>query len=241
MGIAETIMKKVLDKGIIMEKTKLSDSAYKIRIKSDSISTFNFIAGNFLRLGVGIGKGEISLKDKVRSYSVWDIDKKNKTIDLAIATHGNGIGTNWIKTSKLGDSVYFKWKKGKFTIDQSADSYLMIGDLSALSHLYIINRNLTKEKQVESIIYSENINDLFADVDGTNPFQFYQMQQNTPKEIINKLQSLIIKMQGQKMVYLAGDSRVCIALNEYFRKSLNWETKYIKTKPFWNPEKKGLE
>nr|WP_197482116.1 SIP domain-containing protein [Polaribacter atrinae] len=48
-------------------------------------------------------------------------------------------------------------------------------------------------------------------------------------------------MKGIKMVYIAGDSRVCIALNQYFRKELNWNTKQIKTKPFWNPDKKGLE
>ncbi|WP_340154413.1 SIP domain-containing protein [uncultured Winogradskyella sp.] len=241
MGIAETIMKKVLDKGIITQKTKLSDSAYKIRIKSDSINTVNFIAGHFLRLGVGIGKNDIPMKDKVRSYSVWDIDRNHKTMDLAIATHGNGIGTKWVENCKPQDTIHFKWKKGKFTIDQSADSYLMIGDLSALSHLYIINRNLPKEKHVEGIIYSQNINELFTDVDGTKPFQFYQMQQNPHNEIIDKLQGLINKMQGRKMVYIAGDSRTCIALNNYFRKNLNWKTEQIKTKPFWNPNKKGLE
>ncbi len=43
------------------------------------------------------------------------------------------------------------------------------------------------------------------------------------------------------MVYIAGDSRVCVALNHYFRKELHWDSKQIKTKPFWNPEKTGLE
>jgi NADPH-dependent ferric siderophore reductase len=48
-------------------------------------------------------------------------------------------------------------------------------------------------------------------------------------------------MKGKQMVYIAGDSRVCVALNYYFKNYLNWNTKQIKTKPFWNPEKKGLE
>ncbi|WP_368855182.1 hypothetical protein [Polaribacter sp. 20A6] len=43
------------------------------------------------------------------------------------------------------------------------------------------------------------------------------------------------------MVYIAGDSRVYVALNHHFRNELNWSTKQIKTKPFWNPDKKGLE
>ncbi|MEP2239155.1 MAG: SIP domain-containing protein [Maribacter sp.] len=241
MGIVESIIKKVLEKGTIIEKTKLSDSVYKIRIQSDGISNYDFEPGHFLRLGVGIGKDDISLKDKVRSYSVWDIDKEKNTLDIAIATHSQGIGAKWVETCATNDTVYFKWKKGKFLVDDSADSYLMIGDLSALSHLYIINRNLPDNKHIKSLIYSQHNNDFFADVDGSNPFDFHVMSENPSTEIIQKLNSIIPEMKGDTMVYLAGDSRVCITLTNYFRKELNWSTKQIKTKPFWNPDKKGLE
>ena len=241
MGLMETIIKKVLEKGIILTKTKISDSVYKIRIQSDGIADYDFVPGHFLRLGVGIDQDEISLKDKVRSYSVWDINKENSTIDIAIATHSNGIGAKWVETCKPNDRVYFKWKKGKFLVDDSADSYLMIGDLSALSHLYIINRNLSDNKQIESIIYSENMDDFFPDVNGANPFDFNVMSENPSVEIIQKLNSIIPEMKGDTMVYIAGDSRVCVSLTNYFRKELNWSAKQIKTKPFWNPDKKGLE
>jgi NADPH-dependent ferric siderophore reductase len=241
MGLMETIIKKVLEKGIIIEKTKLSGSVYKIRIQSDGIADYDFVPGHFLRLGVGIDQDDISLKDKVRSYSVWDIDKEKNTLDIAIATHSQGIGAKWVETCKPNDTVYFKWKKGKFLVDDSADSYLMIGDLSALSHLYIINRNLPDNKQVKSLIYSQQSEDFFADVDGLKPFDFHVMSENPSTEIIQKLNSIIPEMKGDSMVYIAGDSRVCIALTNYFRKELNWSTKRIKTKPFWNPDKKGLE
>lgn len=241
MGLVETIIKKVLENGIILTKTKISDSVYKIRIQSDGIADYDFVPGHFLRLGVGIDQDEISLKDKVRSYSVWDINKENSTIDIAIATHSNGIGAKWGETCKPNDRVYFKWKKGKFIVDDSADSYLMIGDLSALSHLYIINRNLPDNKQIKSIIYSENMDDFFPDVNGANPFDFNVISENPSVEIIQKLNSIIPEMKGETIVYIAGDSRVCVALTNYFRKELNWSAKQIKTKPFWNPDKKGLE
>jgi len=48
-------------------------------------------------------------------------------------------------------------------------------------------------------------------------------------------------MKGYKMVYIAGGGRICVVLNIYFRNELNWDSKRIKTKPFWNLEKKGLE
>lgn len=240
MALLETIMKKIMDKGQITSKTRLTDSVYKIDITSDAIKTMDFMAGYFIRLGIGIGTNTNSKKDMVRSYSIWDINKDTNTISLAIATDSNGIGAQWVKNCNVGDTVYYKTKKGTFTLDTSADSYLMIGDLSALSHLYIINRSL-ENKPVESIIYNNTLSDLFEDVDGTKPFNFYKLEENATDSILEKLKEKLPNIKGKKMVYIAGDSRVCVALNHYFRKELHWDSKQIKTKPFWNPEKTGLE
>lgn len=242
MGFIENILKKVvLQEATIIEKSRLSNAAYKIRLQSESITKVNFVPGTFLRLGIGFDKEDIPLKDKIRSYSVWDINKTEGHIDLAIATHSNGIGADWAMRCKTGDSVYFKWKKGAFLVDDTADGYLMIGDLSALSHLYMIRRNLSNNKKVESMIYSPEKSDLFPDIDGSLPFAFYEMPHNPYMEIMVLIKEIIPKMKGTKMVYIAGDSRICVAINQYLRKELHWETKWIRTKPFWNPDKKGLE
>jgi NADPH-dependent ferric siderophore reductase len=241
MGLIDKFAKRFLEKGTLVSKLKISDSAYHIRLLSNSVKFVDLIPGHFIRLGVGFDDDSISLKDKVRSYSVWKINKDNGTIDIAIATHSNGIGAEWVKKSNVGMDVFFAWKKGTFVIDNSADSYLMIGDLSALSHLYIIKRHFTDEKQVESIVYSGFKEDLYSDVDGLFPFSFYEFPQNPYGQIKTMIPQIVSKMKGRKMVYIAGDSRLCVALNQYFRKELNWEPNQIKTKPFWNPEKKGLE
>ncbi|MEQ9378229.1 MAG: SIP domain-containing protein [Imperialibacter sp.] len=242
MGIIEKLLKKVvLQEATIEEKTKLSSAAYKIRLKSESIAKADFTPGYFLRLGIGIDNEDIPINDKVRSYSVWDINKSKGFLDIAIAAHSSGIGAAWAAQSKPGDTVYFKWKKGNFLVDDSADSYLMIGDLSALSHLYMINRSFSKQQQVAGIAYSQDRSELFPDVDGATPFTFYEMPPNPVPEIVEEVKKLVPKMKGRKIVYLAGDSRVCVALNQYFRKELQWDAKQVKTKPFWNPTKKGLE
>ncbi|WP_020533188.1 FAD-binding oxidoreductase [Flexithrix dorotheae] len=242
MRIIENLLKSVvLEEGIITEKIKLSEAAFKIRLENKNISKTNFVPGSFLRMGIGIGNDELSMKDKIRSYSVWDINKDEGYLDVAIATHSNGIGSQWVKDCQVGDSVHFKWKKGKFLADDSADSYLLIGDLSALSHLYMIHRNIGYGKQVESILYSQGKNELFADVDGTLPFNFYELSPNPVKALTDKVKEIVPAFKGKKIAYIAGDSRICVALNQFFRKELQWETRQIKTKPFWNPEKKGLE
>ncbi|MCK0189848.1 SIP domain-containing protein [Arenibacter sp. F20364] len=242
MGLLETILKNVvLQDASIEKKTKISESVYKIRLKSESIKKAEFVPGYFLRLGIGIGNDDLSFKDKVRSYSVWNINKTEGYLDLAIATDSKGIGAQWAVACKENETVYFKWKKGNFLLDETADSYLMIGDLSALSHLYILKRNLPHNKQVEGLVYAQNSNDYFEDVDGSRPFNFHTLKQNPISEILNIIKEISPKLKGKIMVYIAGDSRVCIALNQYFRNELNWNTKQIKTKPFWNPDKKGLE
>ncbi|MGJ8734141.1 MAG: siderophore-interacting protein [Cellulophaga sp.] len=241
MALIENIIKKIMDNGVIISKEQLSKSVYKIEIQSEAVKTMDFVPGCFIRLGVGIGKKVSSKKDMVRSYSIWSIDKDKNTFSLAIATHSNGIGAQWIKNCTVGDNVYYKTKMGKFTIDTTADSYLMIGDLSALSHLYIINRYLPKDKHVESIIYNENITELYADIDNDKPFNFYSIEEYNITEIIAEIKKLLPQLKGMKMAYIAGDSRICVAINNYLRKELKWETKQIKIKPFWNPDKKGLE
>ncbi len=241
MALLENLIKKILDKGVITAKAQVSSSVYKIEIKSEAVQNIDFIAGCFIRLGVGIGQATTSKKDMVRSYTIWDIDKATNTFSLAIATHSNGIGAQWVKRCSIGDTVYYKTKRGNFTIDNTSDSYLLIGDLSALSHLYIINRYIPANKHVESIIYSKEISELYPDIDNQTPLDFYSIEENDSKEIKSKIAALLPKLQGVKMVYIAGDSRVCVALNQYFRNELKWNTKQIKTKPFWNPDKKGLE
>ncbi|WP_158976988.1 SIP domain-containing protein [Cellulophaga sp. L1A9] len=242
MSILERILKTVvLDEATITEKVALSKTAFKIRLQSNSIKKISFIPGAFLRLGIGIGKEELPMKDKIRSYSIWNIDGTKGYLDLAIATHSKGIGSQWAKDCKEGDTVYYKFKKGNFIADDAADSYLMIGDLSSLSHLYMINRALGAEKQVASIIYNTPKEEFFPDIDGRYPFEIKELLQNSNEEISAKIKDIAPTLKGKKMVYIAGDSRVCIAAHSFFKNELGWEPKQIKTKPFWNPDKKGLE
>ena len=241
MAILEAVMKRLLNKATIIHKATLTPAVYHIRIQSDSIKKATYVPGYFLRVAVGLDKDELSAKDKLRSYSVWEIDSKKGTIDLAIATESNGPGAQWATQCNIGDTLYFAWHKGKFLVDDTADSYLMIGDLSSLAHLHAINRNLTGKKKVKSIIYHQDTLDLYPDINNSNPFTFYQLPQNPIEALIKQIELVMPEMEGNKLVYIAGDSRVCVALTQYFRKELQWPTSQLKVKPFWNPDKKGLE
>ena len=162
----EAIVRRLLNKATIVYKANLTPIVYHIRIQSESIKKATYIPGNFLRIANGIDNESLPFKDKIRSYSVWNLDSKEGTIDLAVATESNGPGAQWATQCKVGDAVYFAWHKSKFLVDDSADSYLPIGDLSTLAQIYELKRNLSPEKTAKSIVYSLNIYVLFAEING---------------------------------------------------------------------------
>jgi len=240
MGVLENIVGLVLKKGIVVYKSQLSKTVYHIRIQSDIVKTIGYRPGDFLRIYVGEGKTELSFREKVRSYSVWNLDKEKCEIDLAVTILGKGPGAQWAKECQEGDAIKFIWHKGKFNIDSYADDYVFIGDLSALSTFYEFNRNLIG-KTIYSIIYSQGMDDFFADIDKNEPFRFSYLSYNPSAEIIEKLKSLKLKLRQDTKIYVAGDSRVCVLVTQFLRKEWKWNSRQIKAKAYWNPEKTGLE
>jgi NADPH-dependent ferric siderophore reductase len=240
MGIIENLISQFLTKGAITHKSALGRHAFHIRIQSESFKTAAYVPGYFLRLFCGKGR-DVALKDKIRSYSVWNYDRNKGSIDLAVCLHSDGPGATWAKECTIGDGIHFSWHQGKFIVDSSADYYVFVGDLSALGHLYEIRRNLPVTKKVVSIIYGEDEADFFPDIDHTHPFDFYTMPVNPGLLLIDILQQALQGQNGSGMVYIGGDSRVCVTLNQYFKQERKWGVRQIKAKPFWNPEKKGLE
>lgn len=50
--------------------------------------------------------------------------------------------------------------------------------MSALAHLYEINRYLTPAKPIIRLIYAYTKGGFFPDITGEKPFDFYQLPQN---------------------------------------------------------------
>jgi NADPH-dependent ferric siderophore reductase len=40
---------------------------------------------------------------------------------------------------------------------------------------------------------------------------------------------------------MAGDSRIYVAVTQFLRREWKFESRQVKAKPYWNPEKTGLE
>lgn len=240
MSLIDNIAKLVTLNAEVIYKEKLSDNIYHLKIKGEDLHSVDYIPGYHLRIMVGLGK-ETKFRDKIRTYSVWNYDKSTGTIDLAVCAHSDGVGAQWIREVSVGDQIYFSKPKGKFILDTSGDYFLFIGDLSALAHLYEIRRHLSAEIPVKSFIYSDNPQEFFSDLAPAVQFDNYKLLYPDINPIKDTIRQFVTNNQGKGIVYIGGDGRVCADLTRYFRSELNWKNNQIKTKPFWHPDKKGLE
>jgi NADPH-dependent ferric siderophore reductase len=241
MGILTNLIAGFLDKATISFKKPLNATTYHIQLSSEAFKKSSYLPGYFIRVFVGKGK-DLAFKDNLRSYSVWKLNKLNGTLELAVCTHGKGPGANWAEECKVGDEVSFTWKKSNLAVDNSFENHLFIGDSSALGHLYELRRNLAKGKVVKSLIYDPNESNLFPDLDGSTPFNFSEIPaSNAANELVNLIPEVLKELSSNTIIYVGGDSRTCVTINNYLRKELKWDSSRIKTKPFWNPAKTGLE
>ncbi|WDF77081.1 SIP domain-containing protein [Mucilaginibacter sp. KACC 22773] len=240
MGIIEKLLMSILIKAEITYKEQITPHTFHIRLQSDSVIHTDYKAGNFLRIFVGKGR-DVSIRDNIRSYSVWQIDQPTGCIDIAACTHSAGPGSHWVKNCEVGNQVHFSWHKSNLWVDTAADNYVFIGDLSALGHFYELYRNLPEGKIIYSLIYGEHAADFFADIDGSRPFNFYPFSQNPNEDIIPYLHQISQLPIETTKALIAGEGRLCVDLNNFFRKGFNWKSDQLRIKPFWVLGKKGLE
>ncbi len=231
----EKLLKIVLNEGELIEKKQIASDVYHLTVRSNSIQKMNYISGQHIRVYVG-EKSDASGKDNIRTYSVWKKEQDKNLIHIAACSHTKGPGSIWVNTIEVGEKVFFSKPKGKFTIDHSFDSYYFVGDNSALGHLYELNRNLI-DKDVKGIVYAHCLKELFKDIDGNEPFSFYEFNDNPFDEICKLIDD---DPKKNRVLYVGGDGRLCIALNKYLLQK-GWSRKNIKAKPFWMQGKKGLE
>ena len=239
MSIIQSIIHKMSHTAVVTHKEKITHSTYHIRIKLKTDRFKNYIPGQHLRVIVGLDN-PASFGDLVRTYSIWHYDELRNEADIAVCTFSNGQGAKWVQNLEKGDTIYFSGPEGKFTINPDANNHLFYGDISSLAHLYELNRNVGWSKNASGIVYSSDKTHYFDDFTTKRNFGFLETPKNQADEMITEIMWNTVP-KGNTAVYIAGETAFCVALHNYFKKEYGFSPKQIKTKPFWHPDKKGLE
>lgn len=218
----------VIQQAKVLSVLQIAAHAWHLKLQGSDFKQMQYLPGFTLDMYIG---NPFEVRETVdRKYSFWRYDPVSGIADIAICTFSNGKGAHWIKTLRANDTVYFKPPRGKLLVDENAERYLLIGDITALSHLYEINRHLPAGKPVHSLIYAKQKEDIFPDIDLRYPFKYRVTAQEEIRAAI--LQQLPENLENT-VAYILGDPDTCVWLHHYLKEERNVPVSHLKTKPFW--------
>ncbi|MFC5540487.1 siderophore-interacting protein [Ureibacillus suwonensis] len=240
MGIIEKLAKSLATHAKVVNKIKVAEHTFKLSIRLQEPNAFSYRPQDFLRILVGTDQ-QAPLRDRVRSYSIWNFDAQTQTLDLAVCTFSNGPGAKWINNVNMGDDVYFMKHSSNLIIHDDAADAVMIGDITALGHFYGLRRLFRNQNRVSGFIFGQNQADFFPDIDGHSPFEFITTSPQQYQTVISSVEASLPQPTNNTTIYVAGDGEMCKLLHKHLKDELGWNSKQIRAKPFWIHGKKGLE
>jgi NADPH-dependent ferric siderophore reductase len=225
----------IIQSGIVLANKQIAAHTFHLKIQSDDFAKMKYAAG--FTVDMFLGNPFCGTPCEDRKYSFWHYNPIYNIADFAICTFSNGKGAEWIQQLQPGESIYFKPPKGKLLADNSANNYLLIGNITSLSHLYEINRSLAVSKNIFSFIYAEQQADFFKDIDKNAPLNLYIIPPALMDKAVDKIISALPKIMDDTIAYIFGHPEICIALHNYLKLNHNMPVQNLRTKPFWKSTK----
>ena len=173
------------------------------------------LPGQVLKLNVGAES-----MPQIRTYTIWNHDKEAGTLELAVSTLSSGPAAKWVKKRVPGEHIGFEGPKGKYLLSGDADNYLLIGDISALAHMYVFRRHLKDSQQVTGWIFTGRQEDIFPDLDGKYHFKAHSSQYYTQEKLADMIEMEVAQYAGKTHIYLAGMGEVVKPLGNRLKEDL---------------------
>ena len=107
----------LLYSGTVIGKTYLNAKTVKLEIKVENPAGFSFIAGQFINLKVS--------QYAFRSYSIASFTGLAPVISIILTVAHDGLGSNYVKLLKTGDSVDLIGPSGRFVLPEHLEKNLL--------------------------------------------------------------------------------------------------------------------
>ncbi|MDR6922615.1 MULTISPECIES: hypothetical protein [Chryseobacterium] len=197
--------------GIVLLKTKIAAHTYHLKIQSSDFlqqgNTAEFFFSN----------PYYDPQSKVHQYPFWNYEPVYHTADFAVHTFSEET-SQWIKAVQEGDTVFFRQISDASEADETGEHYFLIGDVTSLSRLYEINRTLSVSKTVSSLIYAEQDEELFPDLDHSFPLNFFISKPVKPEKVIEHIRYHFPENAKNTIAYILGNASVTEVVSRYIRK-----------------------
>jgi NADPH-dependent ferric siderophore reductase len=183
---------------------------------------------------------EGAVEPDFRVYTISDhrvVDGETR-IDLDIALHDEGVGSEWARRCRPGDQVGLIEPHGLYAAPADVPWQLLVADITGLPAVARILRGLSSEqKAVVHVVLTDPGDEIAlpsaADVDLT--WQLVEKE----TDICSALEEAVTSRdlpESDRYVWLAGEARSSRAVRRHLRRELKWPQSDFYTCGYWQIE-----
>jgi len=172
-----------------------------------------------------------------RVYTISDhrIVEGQTQLDLDIALHDDGVGSDWARTCQPGDRVGLIEPHGLYAAPDDVGWQLLVADITGLPAAARILRRLEPGQRAEVVIVLTDPADEIplpsaADVDAT--WQIVAKESDIADALTEAVTSRELPVDD-RYVWLAGEARASRAVRRHLRRELGWPQSDFYTCGYW--------
>ena len=180
---------------------------------------------------------EGSVEPVARVYTVSDhrIVDGRVQIDVDVALHDVGAGSDWARTCAPGDRVGLTEPNGLYAAAPDVPWQLLVCDITGLSALARILRGLSPEQRVEAVVVLTDPADevpLPSPAEVTIDWVVVDDERHVADAMSSAVLDRELPDQG-RYVWLAGEARASRAVRKHLRRTLRWPQSDFYTCGYW--------
>ena len=230
-------MRKELKEFKVSNKKQITPNMTRITLIGNNLQDFNYDQiGGYVKIYFLNKKGEKLL----RPYTVKDYREELCEIDIDFAIHDNdnAIASNWAEKAKIGDKISLTGPSPKQNLNNNADWFYFVGDMSAIPAITVNLESLPKNSKGIAVLEIFNECDM-QKIKLPNDIEILWVinhNDSDDKLLINKIKSLVW-LKGKPFIWVACEFSKMKILREFFKVQKKIEKKDIYISSYW---KKGL-
>jgi NADPH-dependent ferric siderophore reductase len=245
-GWSSWLVDRVSLRAEVTQVEQLRPRMRRIRLANPVLSNVAWLPGQQVRVIVSesvassLVRGK--LRDLVRTYSIFDLDRDESTLDLCIFDHGDTPGVLWSKRVAVGDEVLVRRPEGSLVL-RDARYQVFVGEETAQVAFGAMLAAVPREQTVFGVMelgYPHARLDLTRGQDLTWSYRGEAPAADSTT-LLDAVRGLDLP-DVPGMAYVAGEAGTCATVRRHFVIERGWPGRgSITVKPFWTPGKRGLQ
>jgi len=181
-------------------------------------------------------EGAAELTHRVYTVSDHRVVDGEVLVDIDIALHERGIGSDWARDCTVGSRVGLLEPRGLYAAPDDVEWQLLVADITGVPALARILRGLRPGQRAEALVVLTDADDeipLPSAGDVSVRWQLVERETDVCEQLAAAVTERQLPTDGSRYVWLAGEARASRAVRRHLRRELGWPQSDFYTCGYW--------